>query len=171
MSTDHTHPRLPLLYLLIFIYILFSSNAYALEKDKETPLTIQADNADIDNKGEVSTYQGNVKITQGSLLISADRLVINHPQGKIRSITAKGTPARYQYQAKPQASPVMAQAQTIVYVTRKDQVTLTGDAFLQQNKNQFNSEKIIYDIKKDHVQAYGAPAGKQIQITITPNTP
>lgn len=169
MPIYHTNLQAILFYLLMLIYISLPSNVHALEADKYTPLTIQADHAEIDNKNEISIYKGNVKITQGSLLISADNLVISHPQGEVTLITAKGTPAYYQSRAKPQSPPITARAQTITYIASKNKVTLTGNAFLQQDENQFNSEKIIYDIKKDHVQAYGTPAGKQIQITITPN--
>ena len=159
-----------LAYLTILGFLCQISSIHALDGDKKSPLTVNADRADIDKKNEVSTYQGNVKINQGSLQISADQLTISHPEGKITSIIATGLPAHYQYQASLQTKPVIAHAQTITYIIARDKVTLNGDAFLQQGENQFNGQNIIYDIKQDHVQAHGTPAGKQITITITPDS-
>lgn len=53
----------------IIVAILFSGslNAYALESDRNQPISIEADQGSLDQKNQVTVFTGNVVIKQGSL--------------------------------------------------------------------------------------------------------
>ena len=44
----------------------------AMTGDREQPIHIEADSVDIDDKKGVSIYRGNVRMTQGSIVLTAD---------------------------------------------------------------------------------------------------
>ena len=48
----------------------------ALSTDREQPIHIEADKLDIDESRQISIYQGNVQMQQGSLDINGDQLSI-----------------------------------------------------------------------------------------------
>lgn len=169
MPTRYIQPSV-LFYLVISLLCITNMhNAYALESDKKAPMKILANKAEIDQKKGVSVYQGNVKVTQGSMSLLATHIVVEHPRQKISLITATGSPAYYKSQARAKDIPIQAHAKTIIYDMKKSIITLIGDAFLRQGKNESRSQRIVYNIKTDYVKAYSTPKGKQISITINPN--
>ena len=46
---------------------LGSAGAWALPSDREQPIRVQADTAELDDKQGVAVYRGDVVITQGTL--------------------------------------------------------------------------------------------------------
>ena len=53
-----------------------SSVAMALPSDREQPIRVQADSAELDERQGVAVYRGSVVITQGTLKITGDTVTI-----------------------------------------------------------------------------------------------
>ena len=72
-----TQPILGILALLNFITIIgFSTNALAEAADRDKPINLEADSVKVDDAKQISTYSGNVILTQGTLIIRADKLIV-----------------------------------------------------------------------------------------------
>ena len=92
----------PLPLLLGVGLLLSGANALALPTDRDQPVRIQADSAELDEGKGVAVYRGNVIITQGSLKITGDAVTISqNRQKEVDVFTATGKPA--QYEQKPAA--------------------------------------------------------------------
>ena len=96
--------------LLLSLSAAFTSaSTWALPTDREQPIRVQADSAELDDKQGVAVYRGGVVITQGSLKITGDTVTITQtPQGDIDVFTAVGKPAYYEQ--KPAADKQLVQA-------------------------------------------------------------
>jgi len=142
--------------------------AAALSSDRNQPMNIEADRANIDDKRGISVYQGNVKITQGSLLLTADELTVTTRNGDIINAVATGQPATYRQQPdnKPQA--IDAEALRIEYLADQQKVILLQKAKVQQGGDTFLSDRIHYDIAQDKVNAGDGSSGDRVRITIQP---
>lgn len=133
--------------------ILPAGSALALPEDADAPIHIRGDNAEFDQARGLLIYTGDVRIDQGTLRVTADRMVVEYRDDKVVKITAKGAPASYQQQLERGDGLVNADAGTIVYHTAAERVELIGDAFLTQEGNEFQGSVINYDISRGQVDA------------------
>lgn len=146
-------------------------SAIALPDDSAQPIQIQADRAELDQRKGTAVYTGAVHLTQGSLEVTSDRLVITSKNNEVIRIDAEGqgTPAHYSQRAKPDQPPLLANARTITYLTKEKRIKLLGNAHLTQGKNTFAGANIDYDIANQFVSANGAVGGGGVRVTIDPS--
>lgn len=147
-----------------------SGEVAALSSDREQPMYVEADRADIDDKRGVSVYRGNVKITQGTLQLTAAELTVHSKDSEIIKAVAVGQPATYRQRPDGKQQDVEAQAQRMEYFGAEQKIILIDQAEVRQGGDTFRSERIHYDIAKDVVNAgatAGAP-GDRVRITIQP---
>lgn len=85
--------------------------AYALPSDASQPIRLSADKATYSERLGVTTYSGNVIISQGTLKITASNITVNLNTDKsIGSAVATGSPATFEQvvseqKGLPKASP------------------------------------------------------------------
>jgi lipopolysaccharide export system protein LptA len=157
--------RLPLAVLLG----LLSGPAGALSTDKDQPLDLEADSAEIDEARGMSIYTGNVIAIQGSMRLESDRLVVFHSGTKAERLEAEGQPARFQQLADGSPEPVKARARKLEYRFDSEELVLTGDAIVLQGKDTFQSDRITYDRVRSVVKGGAAAKGKErVRITVDP---
>jgi len=138
---------------LAAMVLLNPSVATALPSDRQAPIKISADNATY--KNNQGTYTGNVILTQGSLRIQADRLVINQTNRKVSDVVATGRPARFQQQPAANTGTVTASAKTIEYEVRDNEIIFTESAYILHKGSEISSERIVYNAAKESVLAEG----------------
>ncbi len=143
---------------------LLAQAAFALSSDKEQPIEVLAQKAMIDDAKGVTTYQGNVTITQGSTKIMADTVTLEYDTDhNVKTIHAQGNPARFQRRPDHREEDIVAQGGRMEYFVQTDVIHLYENARIQQGKDTFTGAKITYDVKKDFITADG-----QVSVTIHP---
>ena len=163
----------PLLLLLCALWL--STPANALPSDKEQPIHISANSAQLDRKKRTATYSGDVKLKQGTLEISADQITIHtNSNDEVEKMEARGKPARYQQKPAENQATITAQANSIRYTLTNEHLLLLEDAFLEQeNGASISGNRIDYDIRKEIMKAAGKKDAQQpqrIEIIIPPQT-
>lgn len=153
--------------VLMLNLCMLSGQLHALATDKDQPIELMADSAEVDESKGLSIYKGNVDLTQGSIRVWADQVNVEHRGKKPNKITAIGSPARFQQEAEDGL--IKARAKRADYVVNSEILTLTGDAVLIQGKDQVKNDRIIYDRVRHKIRAGEAAEGKQrVHITIQP---
>ncbi|MFK5969454.1 MAG: lipopolysaccharide transport periplasmic protein LptA [Candidatus Marithrix sp.] len=159
---------------LLIILILSFSNIYALSNDRNQPILIEANQAAIDNIKGISTYEGNVVVTQGSIRINADKIILNYtPEQSIEKIIATGNLASFT-QHLDNDEDIKAKAKQMIYNALEDTLHLTNQAELRKQKNgkdiyTSNAPRILYDTKKGFTKADGGENNTgRITISIEP---
>lgn len=158
--------------LLFACLVITTSGLQAKTSDNDQPLHIEADSVEIHEQQGFSIYKGNVSITRGSMLINGELIHIHSKQGVLEKIRVEGTPAKF-HQLNDLDEEISAQCQQMEYQANNGILTLNKDAILVQNKNRFSSEQIIYDTRKDIVQAgnnsqQNSDQPQRVTITIHP---
>lgn len=135
--------------------ILAASNvANALPSDANEPIRLLADKATYSERSGVTSYTGNVTITQGTLKMAADNLTVNlTPTRDIESAVATGRPATIQQIVTQEKGLAKGQANRIDYNVKTGLVTLTGNARLTQNGGSFSGNVIHYSLKVGDIEA------------------
>lgn len=140
--------------------VMFAHFSYALPSDRDQPIHIQADTADLDDKKGTAIYRGTVVVTQGTLKITGDTVtVVQQANGDIKSFKSVGRPAYYEQIPDVDKDLVKAYGITIEYFAQEDKIVITDQAKVVQTNNTFRGEKITYDTIAETVVAGRAPAG------------
>jgi len=154
---------------LFLICALVSTQAIALPTDKDQPVNIEADSVDINEATETAIYRGNVMLTQGSIKITANKVVVNKFQSENPYIIATGNLVHFSQLPDPKSPRIKGQALKTEYEMNSGKMQLTGKAVLTKGKNTFKNDRIIYDREKAVVKAGASAKGKErVKITIGP---
>lgn len=159
-------------FILGCLSLTFSVSAWAVPNDFGQPIDLAADQVELDRQAGTSTYRGNVKFTQGTLQITADKIIIRQlGEGAAQHIRAdiSGRPVRYSQQRNG-SQPLVAEAPKIQYRSDREELVLSGGArILQGVGNQLQSDTIRYFVKQDRVIAGGEVGdGERVTITFQP---
>lgn len=144
-----------LLTLLLVIPVF----AWALPSDREQPIEIEADHAQMDDSQGITQYKGKAILTQGTLRIEGDIITFYYDDEKqLTKAIAQGNLAKYQQIQKPGEAPVKARALQMEYHARSQMIYLIGKGHVKQNGDEFSGARIEYDINKNIVNASSKPA-------------
>jgi len=154
--------------------LAYPLNSSALSSDRDKPMHIEADSAELDERKGVSVYRGNVNVKQGTMVLNADTLTVKNRNRNIIKIVAEGKPAHFQQRPDNQDEDVKADANRIEYLGKNKQILLLGDAKVWQAGNVFQSDRIEYDMNNNVVNAGGERSEltdeRRVRITIQPDT-
>ncbi len=167
--------RLACKFLLIYL-VLLPFSAWALPSDRDQPIEIEADHAQLDDQQGITQYKGKAILTQGTLRIEGDIITFYYDQNKqLTKVVAQGKRATYQQIQKKGETPIRAKAYTMEYLAKIQKIYLIGKGHVWQKGNEFSGERIEYDIDKNIVNASGRvnhteqpKKGERIHIIIQP---
>ena len=171
------HRRLlPLLEGLLWLVVgLSASSVVALPTDRQQPIFIEADRADMDDQKGISIYRGNVTLTQGSMALRCDVLTAHHSleTRELIDAVAEGAPAHFRQKATPDKEEVIATAPRMEYFVEKQLIYLLGNGEITQGRNVFRGQRIVYSLADAQVHAEGGttPEGHsegRVRITLIP---
>ncbi|MDF7679261.1 lipopolysaccharide ABC transporter substrate-binding protein LptA [Enterobacteriaceae bacterium ESL0689] len=140
----------------------------AITGDTEQPIHIESDQQSLDMQGNVVTFTGNVVVTQGTIKVNADKVVVTRPggdQGK-EVIDGYGHPATF-YQMQDNGKPVKGRADKMHYELQNDFVVLLGNAYLDQLDSNIQGDKITYLVKEQKMQAFSSK-GQRVKTVLVP---
>lgn len=160
------------LLILCFSVPLSSANAAnTLESDFEQPINIEADREFFDLRNNIFRVEGHVIVTQGSLVIHADQLEVEgfgSDESQVELFVATGNPATYSQQVEAGIT-VTASAQVITYNAATRNLTLTGNAELQQSGSFLKASEITYDLESQVISANrGDEPGQRVRTSFKP---
>ncbi len=158
--------KITTIFLLVFA---FSSNSIALTDDSTKPINIQADSAEINDDTGISTYRGNVKITQGSTVLTGDIVILETANKKVKKIISEGKLSTFK-QTTDDGRKINAEAEKMVYSITGNKIVLTKNAKLTEAGNTFSSDKITFYTDKEIVTAGSSSGSDRVNITVFPET-
>jgi len=139
--------------LLAALLLAAAQPCLALSSDRDQPMELEADHANIDDQRGVHVYTGNVIITQGTMRITADHLTVKLRDGDIVEAIALGQPATYRQRPDGKEQDVEAKSLRMEYYADKGELILIDQARVWQGRDTFSSQRIHYDIDQDIVNA------------------
>ncbi|MEQ6340139.1 MAG: lipopolysaccharide transport periplasmic protein LptA [Gammaproteobacteria bacterium] len=168
---------------------LFPVAVMAMTGDREQPIHIEADSVDIDDKKGVSVYRGNVRMTQGSIVLTADTVTTyasfatdakpgaagKKKERQLDKIIAEGKLANYRQLLDSKDATtgkneeLRARAERIDYFSNEERIVLQRSAYLWKEGSEFAGNVIEYDGREETVKASKAQAGQErVQAVIQP---
>ena len=157
------------LIISIFVSFLCSGHVWALTDDSTKPINIQADSAEINDATGVSTYRGNVKITQGSMQLTGDLVILETANKKVQTIIAEGNLSTFK-QKTDDGRLINAEAEKMIYSITGNKIVLIKNAKLTEAGNTFASDRITFFTDKEIVKAGSSTGNDRVNITVFPET-
>lgn len=153
---------------LFLSLLLICSPLMGLETDRQETLVVNANSTDGTLGDGVTTLRGNVDIRQGTLHITADEAEVSKVDGRVGSVTFRGSPAFLEQEIEEQGL-VQATANVIDYQVASGLVTLTGNADVKHPQYQISGELLTYDLNVQHFQGSSDENGNgRIHIRLDP---
>ncbi len=130
--------------------------SHAERADRNQPLHLEAEQVSIDDAKQISTFVGKVLLTQGTLTIRGDKLVVQQNQEGMQLGTTTGQPASFRQKREGVAEYVEGYAERIEYDSANTTVDLYGQARIQRGHDEVRGEHISYNFKTEIFQARSA---------------
>lgn len=164
------HTTLGLMYLSLivlgFTTLGFSNQVFAEAADRDKPIDLEADSVKVDDAKQTSTYFGNVILTQGTLIIHADKLIVREDKEGFQHSTSLGNPTTFKQKREGKNEYMEGSAQRIEYDGRMDKVQLYTKAWVKRGEDIVHGDYIMYDANAEYAEVIGG--GSQ---AATPGTP
>lgn len=157
------------LHGILLLLSLLPLTAWGLDADRDQPINIEADQASLNDKTGVSVYEGNVKLQQGTLIFTGNKMTVQLTDKKLDTIVLTGTPATYVQRPEGKDVDQHAEAERIEYYAIDERVILLRNARIwESGDEEFRSDRIVFNLKTDTVDAGGGGDSGRVHITLQP---
>lgn len=138
------------------LLLLLGSNSHAERADRNKPLHLEADRGRVDDAKQVSTFEGNVQLTQGTILIRGNKLVVMQDEDGFARGTVTGQLASFRQKREGYDEYVEGYAERIEYDSLSEIVNFYGQANMKREKDEVRGDHITYNSKTEIFQVIGA---------------
>ena len=102
-----------------------SLSAQALKNDTDQPINIDSGSQSLDMNTNTVVFDDGVTITQGSIIVKANKVTIVRQEGKKEILDAVGSPVTFQ-QTLDDGKPVNGKGSSVTYDVKKQQLKATS---------------------------------------------
>jgi len=161
--------------MLCLLLAGYAGSGFAERADREKPINMQADRVTVDDASQISTFEGNVQLHQGTLLIEANKIVVTKDKKGYSQISATGQPAHFRQKRDGVNEYAEGFGERIEYDSNAEIANFYGQARVKREGDDVRGEHIIYNTKSGVFQVFGssdkqpgAPDKGRVTITIQP---
>jgi lipopolysaccharide export system protein LptA len=134
-----------------------AGQAAALSSDKDQPIEVEADYAELDDSIGETVYRGSVVIVQGSMRLTGDQLTVFYAEDrKLKRALMVGQPARFKQRPDRAQVDDEGEALRIEYFAQDELLVLQDKARFTQGERSFSGAEITYDTTRSLIKAYGS---------------
>ena len=141
----------PILYVTLLCAALtcHSADCFAERADRDKPMHLEANRVSVDDANQVSTFEGNVQITQGTMIIRGDKIVVTQDKDGFSYSTATGQPASFRQKREGLDEYAEGFGATIKYDSRNETIDLIGNAKVKRDEDEISGDHITYNSKTE----------------------
>lgn len=148
---------------LLLVLFALPLIAYGEKADRDKPTQIEANRMTADDTRRVTTFEGEVVLTKGTLVVHADRIVVREDDEGFRHTTATGKPVRFKQrmdlkQGEKEARWIDGEALRIVIDDRSQHIELFDNARVNRGGDEVAGNYIFVDQASEF---YSVSSGKQ----------
>lgn len=129
--------------------------AWAEKADREKPVQIEADKMLADDSKKESVFEGNVVVTQGTLQIKGDRVIVRQDSEGFQYGIAYGKPAAFRQKRDGVDEYIEGFAERLEYDGKKDFLQMFSSARLTKGTDEVRGDYISYNAKNEFFQVVG----------------
>ena len=162
--------------LLAVLLLIYMPTCFAELADRNKPLHLESDQVLIDDANKISTFTGNVRLTQGTMLILGDKIIVIQDKDGFRHGTVYGNTATFRQKREGLDEYVEGSGERIEYDTRAEVIDFYAQARVKRGMDDLRGEHITYNIKTEVFQvnigvaSTADTAPKRVHAVLQPKT-
>ena len=149
-------------FVVAMAVLLCSPPAGAEKADRDKPVNIEADRMNYDDLRRINVFEGGVTLTQGTLVIRADKLTVREDaEGFQRGIAEKGPGGFAYFRQRREGLDEFIEGwgERIDYDARTEKAELTTRARILRGADEVRGDRISYDGRTEFYNVVGARDG------------
>jgi len=139
---------------------LLAFPAHAEKADREKPVNLEADTVTLDDIKKVSVYQGNVIVSQGTMMLRADRVQVTQNANGLDKVNATGHPVAFRQKMDGRDEYIEGFADRVEFDGVSSQLELIGQARLRRGNDELRGTQISYNANTEFFKVVGQPDAK-----------
>lgn len=144
--------------LLAVVVLPWSPACFADRADRNQPIHLEADQVTMDDAHQISTFTGNVRLSQGTLLLTGDKIVVQEDKDGFKHATAYGDTAKFRQKREGFDQYVEGYGERIEYDTRTETLDFHEKARLKRGLDEVSGDNIVYNTRSEIFRVNGSDA-------------
>ncbi len=140
------------------LLLLSAPAGFAESADRNQPMRLEADQVIMDDAKQISTFIGNVRLSQGTLLILGDKVIVSQDKDGYQHATAHGDTAEFRQKREGKDGYVEGFGERIEYDARSGTLNFYQHARLKRDRDEVSGENITYNAKTEIFRVNGNDA-------------
>ncbi len=174
-------PAQPSVAFLLAVVLLAAGAAWAERADRKQPMVVVAEDGVLDLQRQVLVYTGNVVVSQGSMVLRAERVELRTLPDGFRAASAVGSagrPASWRQKRDGVDETVEGTADRIEFDGRTDTLRLLGNGAVRRLRggtvaDEITGERILWDNTAEVFRVEGGAAtatnpGGRVRAVLSP---
>jgi lipopolysaccharide export system protein LptA len=139
------------------LFLVWSGTACAEIADRDKPIHLESDRVAIDDMKQTSEFEGRVQLTQGTLSITAEKIVVTQDSRGFKRCIATGKLASFRQKREGTDEYMEGRGERIEYDTRAEIVDLFGSARVRRELDDVQGDHIAYNTRTEVFRVVGTP--------------
>ena len=140
--------------------------ARAEKADRDKPANIEADRVSVDDVKKVQTFEGNVQLVKGTLIIRAERIVVTQDDDGYQRGVATGTGGvlpRFRQKREGQDEYIEGEGERIEHDAKAEKTEFFNRAWVKSGLDEVRGQFISYDALTEKYFVTSGPNGTRAQ--------
>ena len=151
---------------LIACCVLAAAAGHAERADRDKPVNLEADQVIVDDNKQTATFTGKVVLTQGTLVIRGDRMVVQQDADGFKYGVAYGNLASFRQKREGYDEYIDGYAERIEYDSKAEKLQMFNRAYLKKANDDVRGNYISYEVATEFFRVLGG--GKQAATATNP---
>jgi lipopolysaccharide export system protein LptA len=143
---------------LLLLLCLPPGGVQAEKADRSKPIHVESDRVTVDDIKQLSVFDGNVVLTQGTMTLRGDRMEVRQDKEGFKQGTVWGKRAYFRQKRDGVDEWIEAWAERVEYDSRADKLQLFVRAALKRGEDDVLGDYISYDATTEFFQVIGGGA-------------
>jgi|694.fasta_scaffold130081_2 lipopolysaccharide export system protein LptA len=142
--------------------LLGTGPAWAEKADADKPVNIEADRVSVDDVKKLQTFEGNVQLVKGTLIIRAERIVISQDDDGYQRGVATGSAgvlARFRQKREGVDEYMEGEAERIEHDAKNEKTEFFMRARVKSGQDEVRGQYISYDARNEQYVVTSGPDG------------
>ena len=144
-----------------FMFMMLAAlplSANAEKSDREKAVNVESDRVTVDDVKQISVFDGNVVLTQGTMVIRGERMEVRQDKEGFKQGTVWGNLAYFRQKREGTSELIEGWGERIEYDSRADKVQLFTRAAMKKGDDDVAGDYISYDANTEFFQVIGGGA-------------
>jgi lipopolysaccharide export system protein LptA len=143
--------------LCCLLLLVWSATLHAENADRDKPIHLESDRMLVDDVKQTSVFESKVEMTQGTILIKADKIVLTQDKQGYKHCTATGKLASFRQKHEGTDEYMEGYGERIEYDTRAETVDFFVQARVKREQDDVQGDHIAYSTRTEVFQVSGDP--------------